>query len=243
MIITIPSYIESAGIVGQPLKYKWSVAVSENIAEQQSARIENLVDELTFKGILTLSLGVAEWIAWRMDGLSDFKKPLLAIEGLWAAIVDPLYFCDFEPFDIGGSKGPADGPLYDMMDRLSLIFTSYIYNEASITEDVIPLAFLARHVMPDKLPFEEWFKVVLKRMTKVCPLDKNYIDPSRGTYDSSYEEPLSREILDPKVHYDGDRARKMISEFLTHLNHVNNPYLRSPQDMVKLGFQGKPYSL
>jgi hypothetical protein len=55
--------------------------------------------------------------------------------------------------------------------------------------------------------------------------------------------PVPREILDPDFDYEPEKAEGLLARFLNDLDPNENPYLSPPEEMIKAGFEGTPYSL
>ena len=55
--------------------------------------------------------------------------------------------------------------------------------------------------------------------------------------------PVPRELLDPKMTVKPQTVGKLLERYLKGLDYKKNPCLRSPAEMRKAGFKGKPYTL
>ncbi|WP_147445087.1 hypothetical protein [Corallococcus sp. CA053C] len=58
-----------------------------------------------------------------------------------------------------------------------------------------------------------------------------------------WESQSSREALDPDFDFRPEMAPTLIGAFLGNLNYEANPFLRTPEEMRKLFFEGIPYEL
>lgn len=238
MILTIPKYIEDTGIQGAPIKHRWSEEASDDVYARESPKMEDLMDEISFRGVLALSAGISEWIAWRLHGLSNYEEPLQFIEAVWAGVIDHRYTIEWEWAENRKYTGPIDGPLAHSNGLLNSIYRYFCIRENGITMEAVYLIFLARHVMPKKKVFEDWLKTMLSRLTELYP---------REEYENEEEEelrpPVFREVLDPVFDFKPNIATELLSDFLKRLDRSDNPYLRSPEKMQALGFEGTPYEL
>jgi hypothetical protein len=103
------------------------------------------------------------------------------------------------------------------------------------------MAQLARHVLPKtkQATFDKWVKVSLTRLSQLYPLrDGAETDPTvrQGI-------PVLQEIFDSAFEFRVEMTGDLLRDFLLSLDYSNNPYLRSPEEMTKMGFEGTPYRI
>jgi hypothetical protein len=121
-------------------------------------------------------------------------------------------------------------------------------------EQSLSLIRILRHELSktERKPFSVWLGWALSRAAKLDPRPRK--TPKRkdfedgGAYRAAlrstiFGHPLPREALDPETDYNPARRVEFLSRFLEGLDWQENPFLRSPDDMKKLGFKGVPYKL
>jgi hypothetical protein len=230
MGLIIPKYIEAAMVRGVPVKHKWK---SSEHFEKESPKLEAQLYETSFRGILGIAAGVAEWIAWRFDGLGNCQPTFQFIEAVWAGQIDPDYTIRWEWPTGVKVEGPIERPLAHANGLLGTIFGLFTILENGICQETVYLTQLARYVVPNKSAFDNWSKTILARLAQSHPHD-----------DADERGPLiARQIVDPDFDYQPEQTTDLVRDFLAGLDYKNNPYLRSPEDMISLGFKGTPYSI
>ncbi|MCL1917079.1 MAG: hypothetical protein FWG14_02000 [Peptococcaceae bacterium] len=125
---------------------------------------------------------------------------------------------------------------------------SWNFNNKSfyIHEPIVGIALLAEYITPEKKLFREWFTDVLKRAAEVYPCRYNYSDDGvneKEEYDYSSEPPVFREFFFDSDSYDEEVVKQRANIFMQSVKDDNNPYLRSSEEMIELGFNGTPYIL
>ncbi|KQP22421.1 hypothetical protein [Pseudorhodoferax sp. Leaf267] len=228
-MLSPPSHVLAAGIIGAPLSYQWHGTDDYN--RERPALLAQF-EAVSVRGVLALATGIAEWTAWRLDGLSGYRAPLGFIEAAWAANIAPQYVIAWDWESEPALQGPVERPLYHLCELLvSVLDFSNPRDATSASQWSIYLAFLARHVLPDAQPFDDWLVAALARMQASHPRDRS--DPMGS--------PVPRSDLELGQPPDSALAAVLLDRFLVPLLRAGNPYLRLPQDMVARGFQGVSY--
>lgn len=257
-MLEIPEYIKKGGVVGGPIKHKWSedIALHHYGAKDQNVKLYRSIDEANFKAKMALGVAVSEWIIWRFDGLADLKDAHQRVEAAWADAVHPTYAKDLrfklvrEP--VFGQDPAVDGPLKLALNFLGDIDAHYATGNIYLAAPIVKQAMLAKDVVGNRKLFEDWLKTVVERAAKTFPSTKEYNDLYQKIlyhpevtekYDPSGETPIPREFFDPDFEYDEESAQVLLGKFLASLDYKKNLYLNSPEEMNAKGFQGTPYSL
>lgn len=228
-MLTVPDHIRDAGVVGAPVNYQWQGTDAYN---RERPALLAAFQSVSIRGTLALATGIAEWVAWRLDGLSDYRAPLDFIEAVWAGNVAPQYVIEWDWEREPPLEGPVERPLHHVCELLvSALDYSNPADATSASQWSIYLTFLARHVLPDVEPFDAWFVGVLARLQATNSRDRG--DPMG--------EPVPRSALELDRPFDRSRAPELLDAFLAGLDSARNPYLRSAQKMIAKGFQGVPY--
>ncbi|MCL1917077.1 MAG: hypothetical protein FWG14_01990 [Peptococcaceae bacterium] len=123
---------------------------------------------------------------------------------------------------------------------MSLTFNKKSYY---IHAPIVGIALLAEYITPKKEVFREWFTNVLRKASEAypCSFDYDKID-TKGKYDDTNDPPVFRDFFFGSEPYDEETARQNSRNFMQSVKGSNNPYLRSPEEMIELGFKGTPYT-
>jgi hypothetical protein len=235
MISTIPNYIEQANILESPVKHAWNDE-DPQLFYLGDARLEHRIDKICQQGVVALSAGFAEWIAWRLSKYCNDPVLFYEIEAIWAGIIDwryirPLGNSRMAP-DRKHWKGAERGPVYAAFYLLVGIVSRTKKGVCPLSESSF-LSQLALHVIPDPKPYKNWRRFVIGRLTDMYPCDK----------DDELVASIPREALDPDFNYKPNMSNELLSAYLQSLNYEKNPFLRSPEEMMHEGFEGTPYVL
>ncbi len=114
---------------------------------------------------------------------------------------------------------------------------------------------VTKQTMPDKpkKAFFAWVNEAIETAAKLDPRPKKRM-PSYRDFDIPDEyraaawpyfgtQALPREAFDPDAGYKPSQREELLNRFLAGLDFKKNPFLRSPEKMKKLGFEGTPYKL
>lgn len=131
-------------------------------------------------------LAVAEWVAWRYEGMVPLDDPLLRIAAGYAALADARYAASLEPDnDFPDDMQDAHGPLMLLRLPLSDAWPAFVDGDVAVYQYALSMALLARHVLPDARPFERWLSATLARCAQVAPRDTaNRPLPTRAFFDA-----------------------------------------------------------
>jgi hypothetical protein len=231
MSLAVPHYIVEAAVDVQPMAYEWDDQDPGEAYLAHDERLRHKIKGTAEKGVVALSLGFAEWVAWRLGKDSENRVLLQFIEAVWAGLIDWRYINEYEIPDPEDWGGPIKGPQWAAFDLLADVVDLVSTNQFSSPESVF-LSQLAQHVLTDPRPFRSWRMSCIRRLTKLYP---------RKTGDV-LGPPIPRQALDPDFNYDLARAPILLSEFLRQLSFNENPYLASPERMRDAGFEGTPYN-
>jgi hypothetical protein len=235
MSLSLPDYIRQAGVVGAPVGYKWDDEDADEFYPEDE-KISYLLDKICYRGVVALSAGFAEWVAWRLSQPCDARILLQEIEAVLAGIIDwdyvgPLGQSPQAP-NLKKYRGPECGPIaaafYLLAQIVSLARKSrFSYPEASV------LSELALYVVPDRKAYKSWRRSAIRRFTALYPKRE----------DDLVGPPIPREALDTLHDYEPQKAAEYLRAFLPGLDPAENPFLRSSDEMVEGGFKGTPYAL
>src|SRR3989344_1344272 len=111
MSLTIPKYIEAAGVVGAPITYKWEDDRWGLFYAHDNVKLMQKILLVSGKARLALATAIAEWNLWRLKGLSSHETTALFVEAVWASQVDFRYAVKWKTKDEPLPNGPEAGPL------------------------------------------------------------------------------------------------------------------------------------
>jgi hypothetical protein len=233
MALTIPWYIADAGIAEAPITYDWDDHDSDRFYLKPDERLRHRIHAISRRGVMALSLGFAEWIAWRLHRYDKVIETVLlpGIEAIWAAVIDWRYLSpksspSWEGWS-GRVLGPAEGALSLLADVIRLTKRGQFASPESVC-----LSRLAEHVLHNSESFREWRRFAIDRLAQIHPRQKE--DPMG--------DPVPRQALDLRIEYSSDRAPFLVQEYLRKVDPNQNPYLAKSAEMKKAGFEGTPYS-
>jgi hypothetical protein len=247
-MLRMPGYIDSAGVAGSPIKYKWnnSLALKYYATKDQNVKLYLTLDKSNFKAKMAIGLAVSEWIAWRFSGIVDLTDCLSRLEAGWASLIDTLYS---KSLDVPPTNNPtfhdtekAAGPILTSLRLLNGIHSRFVAGSVYLAEPIVKQAMLARYLMPEKSVFDLWLSSVVRESVTTFPRLANY-DEESGVFDASHEKAIPREFFEQGYEYSEATASEALKELLRMLDPGLNPYLRTPEEMKAEGFKGTPYRL
>ena len=229
MPLAAPKYIVDAGIQDNILRYEWDDWKLEDIFESESRAYYDLMSGVSFRANIAFTNACGEWIIHRYNLLSSDPVPLQNMEAAWAGLIDPCYSVYWEPPDEEW-LGPIRGAL-----SLAIIFSlegigdAYQYTDPAVSSN--RASNLAEHIMSCPEPFQTWRERVVIRLQRMYPVDED--DPMGDV--------VPREALNPDFDFRLETTEQLVRAYLSNLVPAANPFLRTPEQMLKDGFQGPPY--
>ena len=187
-----------------------------------------------------LTIGIAEWILARFEGMDPDPDPALFLQAAWAANIDERYGYEIDIVDAEW-RGPVRGPI---SMALTFVLDALFAEEAGPNSSMNPAwaAHFARHVLPDTTAFDAWLAFCLARFEQLYPV------PSADAADWFAPEAdggalVPAESLDPDKAFDAADTDALIDCFLRGLDPNTNEFLATPAELVELDFKGTPYRL
>jgi hypothetical protein len=251
-----PAYIPES-ILSAPLQFVWQGA-TEHIGPTET--VTKLLDRLsgtTTCAQITMCAGVFEWGAWRLSAHTPVDYCLELAEAAFAYQVDWRY--------VNPDAGPV-GKAPDQPAAISATMQLTRFMRSALDKDeywnsyyqpireTFHCAHLVEHILPKqaKKGFQAWLDGLAERIMQFWPKPD---EPFRKKKEfATVEEHQSfiarhrgvavpRELLDPDFPYRPEMREQLVAEYLERLDWKVNRYLRSPEDMLKIGFEGTPYRL
>lgn len=257
MTIPIPPYIKAADIVDAPLDFIWKGPLSHIGPVETVNKMFDLIASKTTCGMLTQAAGIISWGAWRLKKEADVKILLQMIEASFAFQVHPYYVDPdgadtYEPEDEPAAQSAADQLQVLLWEGIDA--DKYWQNYYQPIDSAFHAAYLVRHIMPKnkKKVYSNWLEGMLERIRRIAPKpdedpieDEEQLSPSEkeAYYARHWGVALPPEVLDLSFDYQHGDREKRIDHFLRQLDWKANPFLRSPDQMLQLGFSGTPYEL
>jgi hypothetical protein len=249
-----PEYIQSAGVLDAPAKFPWD-GDGMHFGPSQGTKLHESLAKLTTRVISTVAALCAEWLLWRFHTVIDLDRYLHFIDSTLAWEIDLRYR------DAGLAKGipdntPANQALGDAMWMLRKVTSDDYWESPTVNvPSTASLVSITKQVLPakSKAAFLAWLSDAIATATKLDTRPKKkrpaYTDfgGDRDAYHEALQpyfgQPLPREALEPMSGYQVAQRDELLSRFLAGLDWKKNPFLRSPDQMKKLGFKGTPYKL
>jgi hypothetical protein len=250
----VPSYVPPS-IVGAPLNFHWEGA-SDHIGPVETVTpLLDLLAGTTTTAQIAMCAGILSWGAWRLKGHVEVEHNFELAEAAFAYVVDWRYV-DRDAGPRG--KAPDQPPALSAMKqlnrfmRLGLNQDKYWDSYFQPVWETFHSAHIVRHILPNAMrsDFESWLATLVGRIkSHWAKPDEEF--RRKDTFPNAKEReqfisrhrgrPVPREILDPRFEYQEEDSPRLIGEFLARLNPQTNRYLRSPENMLALGFEGVPY--
>jgi len=215
-------------------------------------RLFNVLNKIGYKATMGFAITLTELIQLRsknhypyINANQEFSPK---IEALWAAAIDPLYldkyYFDYEYFD----ENKVMTTYWSNWYILIYLAGKYTKGSYHIHEYLVNLSMLARHLMPNRELFDKWFVETIRKTVETFPCLYDYgdldEDDKDAVYDCSADAPVPREFFfNPDFQYSEEAAKPVLNAFLQSLDYKNNPWLRTPEDMLAKGFKGTPYKV
>ncbi len=239
MSLIIPRYIADAHINTTELRYEWDDWDVHKADRPSDPAFVKVTDNFLDRANIALTLAIAEWVMYRFNAVYSDYLPFDYIEGFWAMNVDWRYCKQFKPIDAEWA-GPILGP----MELAILIANDAFINATENDSTAINpswMSNLAVYILPDSAAFLAWQKKVIAR------IEKYYLAEEEDEDDLFLEQdhlgpPVPRELFDPEYEFNPEMTAQLINKFLISLDYTVNPFLRSPEEMHDLGFEGRPYT-
>lgn len=231
MSLVIPDYVAKSGVADAPVAHGWDDANPDRAYLKPDEMLRKKIDMSSYRGLVALSLGFAEWTAWRLHAYEPDRTLLQFIEAGWASVVDWRYLANHPILRWAEWRGPVRGPLC----AACLLLWDVIRITRKVqfaSPESVGLSQLAVHVLPDAKSFKQWRRSAIEGLARAYPRRPEDL---LGT-------PVPREALDPGREYKPEDAKRFISEFLSKVQPSENPYLASPENMKSAGFEGTPYT-
>lgn len=231
-MLQVPSYIDRSGIVGLPIQYKWKSHLHMTLADKAPKNIQTVIQSISCNATFSLSLGIGEWLIWRLHGISNrVVATNCYVEALWASSVDDRYLKVQIPPQPKDQSDPATGPLYGIEAKLFRAATNASLNHPERAKATAGVVSIVRYTLPDTTAFDDWLKTTLARFGHAFSYDN---DIPKGVI-------VPRKWLDPGVPLDVTAIPELLDRQLHDMDYEQNPFLASPTELKAAGFQGEPY--
>jgi hypothetical protein len=242
--------------VDYPIQYKWDDDEEGRFQDLTTGLIavESPLDKVSYKAAIGMAAALLELIFYRLNGRPEMTENMIQdikwkIDALWMAAIDPRYIRETTFYDnktdvSEPSEGAVYGPLWVAL--LAVEELAYKLDEKyyHIYVQVIGMALLAEYISPDRKLFQQWLVNTLQKAMNSFPCGFAYRDfDEDDAYDYDDEPPVFRDLFFLPGVYDEDFAVKNAKAFVKSVRKKKNPYLRTPQKMLQLEFDGVPYTL
>lgn len=245
--MNIPAHIAAAGIVGTPIDFAWDEANTRDYYwDRVSEPLRHKLLPMSPVGELALAAGIAEWLIWRFEGMSDLRDARDYVTATWAAVIDLRYLVEWvEPHD-RALIGPVLKSQWITAYLLDDVFVN-VQRRSPCEYQVGYLAFFANHVLGHHKAFRTWLEQALVRVAELSPIAESarewfkttlHTPEQIATFDSG--TPLPRAALDTTRPYDMADAPAELDAFLRGLDPARNRFLVGPEQLRAQGM-ANPY--
>jgi len=222
-MISRPSHIPSFPIESSSPAPKWDDLKAREDFEFDSSPVVQAGESLSTNAILTIGVGVYEWIYWYLKTHTSRKEPYQVLEASWYGLYKPDAFTYIE-FDRKEWMGQVHGPLWcGMMGSTEMI--DYRDVRESVAElGLNYLPSLAVHILPDSTPFEDWLDLAISRFESL------YLKPEESLFENLFEEmsqeTVPREALDLDNNFSKENTQTYIDDYIGNID-VTNPFIEA----------------
>jgi hypothetical protein len=240
----MPQYIEKIKVTDHEVDFEWVEGDETDYYNRDSQQLTTKIMELSPRARLALAIGIAEWIVWRVNGFSKYQDVTDFVESSWAGVIDPRYTLEWTR---QGKEflGPVLGPQRIVARHLDKAMLK-TWDRQTTIRNCQYLAFLCHHVWKRRKALKDWLLFAFDRLADlypISPVTQDYYGTRGKTGDEPFDfgDVVPREVLDPDFNFDPQAVPKLLDAYLRGLNPDTNRFLRTPQQMVELGFEGTPY--
>ena len=240
MMLLKPKYIKDAKISNNIIRYTWDEWNVKDIYIPADEEMVKRLSGLSHRAIVALTIASAEWGVFRFENLSNDMLPLQYLEAAWAANID-LAYAEYMETQDDGWRGPVRGPLNI---AIAIVIDVLFYGDESANPAENPawMSNLVEHVLADPIQFRNWREICIQRLKKLYPAPKEDDNDLFEDEDTGGVF-VPREVFDPEFDFEIEKAEELLKKFLSSLDYISNPFLRIPEEMIEIGFEGTPYSL
>ena len=242
MTLTIPAYLKAANIQDRSVRYEWDDWNDLPALDKPDAALAARLKRVSQRAVLAFMCATAEWIVFRFGTLCDDPAPWAYIEAAWAAVIHVRYVgygtgTGWQEFAVKGWDGPVRGPIKDALELLETGFQQLSWEgHTDPTRYAVLMAPLARYVMTDPGPYNDWSERVIGRLEALYPRD-----PADALGDV-----VPRQAVDPAFDFLPEQTEPLINQFLASLDFRRSAFLSSPEGMLEHfdgdeDFSGTPY--
>lgn len=253
----IPSFYPfgELDLTTEPLTEKWKGSKRHIGPVQTITPLVELLGGKTTCGTLALMSGVMSWGAARLQPFGDASYcDELADAGF-------AFHSDWRHVNIKGGprgKSPDQPVVHSAAMDLRAIYAGAVYGETPWNSFYQPLmeashlVHIVRFILPKepKKAFDAWLKAVSARLDEIAPIPdldepdindfedkfayRAYCAPCRGL-------PLPPQVLDLSVDMSTIDLAAEAKAHIAQMNPAFNRYLRTPEEMAEMGFEGTAY--
>ena len=210
-----------------PLDYEWNEPDTQSYFLYAEEDELDRLKLLTGRANIALALAVGEWIEarFRLYGLDPEFSDYL--DAGWAGLLDTSY-CEWIYLDYPHWRGPVRSPQLLVMGIVNEAFHESEDNPEMAWRACYALN-LARYLLPEAGPFEDWLEASLVRLEKWHSWDSEGTEPDDIFAEEYWQgNPVARELFDPDRPYQADQAEGLLEAFVLTVNR-ENPFL-NPDD-------------
>jgi hypothetical protein len=211
----------AAGIADDRLPYAWDEWKVRSYFDFADEPLLERLTAVSGRGSIALATAAGEWVCQRFSRVSADPVPWQFLEAVWAAQIVPGR-CRYTEIVEDDWRGVVRGPM-------AIAIT--IANDALFCLDEDPntavramwMTNLARHVLPRRDAFDQWFDVVTERLILHHPVEAAAAESLNGD-NFKLGRPVARELFDSTRIFSPSEEPALIKRFLESVD-PENPYL------------------
>lgn len=234
--MTLPAYLVALKLSAMPLDYEWDTDFFNTfwaVTYEDNPRLANALRLLSTKGAFALGVACSEWVVARVKEHTDTSDAHLRIESAWAASIDPRYSTlPTPPPSPPSAPRQFASPLRLAMKLIAYAHERYASDGEAVHGSTMGLAMLVDHIAGRHPAYGPWLAESLRRCHEHYPAADIPVED---------EAPVPPELFHTDFIWNEEAVSSAMQRLLQTLDPAENPYLRSPEEMVAAGFKGVPY--
>lgn len=215
------------------------------------------LDRITTTSLVSINAGLLSWAACRLEAYTDEAYHARGLaEAAFAYQIDWRYVNSDADTRAPTPPSMAKSILQELSFLLwrSMDPEKYWENYYGPIAETFHLAHAVRYIIPKahQADLSRWLNKIINRAheTSATPnmefADRDAFDDINAWQQFIADfrgDALPPDFLDPELNYNSQLRSRLVKDFIEGVDWKYNSYLRSPEQMLQLGFEGLPYKL
>jgi hypothetical protein len=250
-----PNYIVKSDILDLPLEFPWK-GKGMHYGASDGTKLHDALAQLTARGLAVLGALVEEWLVYRIHKGIDVGRWLNHVDATLAWAIDYRYR-DEGSIGTLAEDNSVNQALRDgvWMVRVATVDRQWKMPDLPCNSEIFSLINITKQTLPakHKKVFTAWVDAAIatgakhdRRPEARMPQYTDFASKDayrEATWPYFGTKAVPREAFEPDSGYVPEQREELLGRFLASLDWKANPFLRSPDDMKNLGFEGTPYKL